>query len=278
MFGDHSGHRPCQGLSQRRIHMLDLANRRTRRAGRLGSHHDLALRAKPGDSLTLDEMRASLPTIFATEEHESRSDRYVFISTWDMLEALMAKDFLPVEARVSRTRDESRQAFTSHLIRAVDRKVGDVSFEVLLRNAHDGTSRYKFMAGLLKLLCLNGLVVSDGTVSEVSIMHTGNRERQIGQVIEGAYTVLDQGPKVLERVQAWQGLELKDDERHAFAEAAHHYRFADSDGKVHTPIKADQLLIPRRPQEVGRRDLWSVFNVVQENAIRGGLTAMGRDE
>jgi hypothetical protein len=61
-----------------------------------------------------------------------------------------------------------------------------------------------------------------------------------------------------------------------FAEAAHVLRFADAEGHVDTPIKADQLLIPRR-QEDTAPNLWNVFNVVQENAIRGGLTAMGRD-
>ncbi|MEK1925051.1 MAG: hypothetical protein AAAB11_06335 [Rhizobium giardinii] len=31
-------------------------------------------------------------------------------------------------------------------------------------------------------------------------------------------------------------------------------------------------MIPRRQSDTGR-DLWSTFNVIQENAVRGGLTA-----
>jgi len=261
----------------------------TTHRGRFGRHDDLALRAKPGESLTLEQMRASLPAIFADHAHESRSTRYVHISTEDMLTELVAKDFLPVEARVSRSRVEGKQDFTKHMIRfrakpdiatafyETKRQVGDVSFEVLLRNAHDGTSSYQFMAGLLKLLCLNGLVVSDGEIENVKVLHTGNRQRQLNQVVEGAFTVLDQGPRVIDTVRRWRGVDLTGDDRMAFAEAARIVRFGDAEGKVETPIQAGQLLEARRYEERGKTDLWSTFNVIQENAIRGGLTAMGRD-
>jgi Domain of unknown function (DUF932) len=118
--------------------------------------NELTLRAKPNESLTLDEMRASLPTIFAEHAHESRSDRYVYISTAEMLNELIKRDFVPVEARVSRTRIEDKQGFTKHLVRmrprgdlvnpSMARRVGDTSFEVVLRNAHDGTGSYQFFA------------------------------------------------------------------------------------------------------------------------------------
>jgi len=62
----------------------------------------------------------------------------------------------------------------------------------------------------------------------------------------------------------------------AFAEAAHTVRFADSEGKVSTPITAAQLLQPRRTEDTGT-DLWKTFNRVQENTIKGGLTARAQD-
>lgn len=231
------------------------------------------------DSLSLDEMRRRLPAIFAPQAHESRSARYVYISTADMLEAMISKDFLPVAASVSRSRDEGRQGFAKHMIRfrhradlvgvPTERRVGDTSFEVVLRNAHDGTASYQFMAGLLRLVCLNGMVVSDGTVADVKVLHSGNRERQLDQVIEGAFTVLGEGPKVIEHVKNWQEIELSRDEQHAFAEEAHTIRFADADGKVSTPIRAEQLLHTRRSADGGNA-LWQTFNRIQENVIRAG--------
>ena len=44
-----------------------------------------------------------------------------------------------------------------------------------------------------------------------------------------------------------------------------------------TPIKPQQLLIPRRYDDKAN-DLWTTFNVTQENVIRGGLRGVVLDE
>lgn len=67
------------------------------------------------------------------------------------------------------------------------------------------------------------------------------------------------------------------DAKEVLAEAAHLLRFGDADGAVTTPIKPEQLLVPRR-QEDRTDDLWTVWNVVQENSIKGGLRGVSRDE
>lgn len=41
-------------------------------------------------------------------------------------------------------------------------------------------------------------------------------------------------------------------------------------------IRPDQLLHPRRADDQ-RPDLWTTFNVVQENALKGGLVGIGWD-
>ena len=79
--------------------------------------NDLLLRAKPTESLGLEEMHNRIPAIFAEEAHTSRSNRYVFVSTKQMVEKLVSCDFVPVEARVSRPRDDERKAYTKHAIR-----------------------------------------------------------------------------------------------------------------------------------------------------------------
>ena len=60
------------------------------------------------------------------------------------------------------------------------------------------------------------------------------------------------------------------------AEAPCQVSLGDGEGRTTTPITAEQLLAPRRAEDAGD-DLWRTFNRVQENAIRGGLTAWGRD-
>ncbi len=236
------------------------------------------VRARPGESLTIEDMRRSLPSIFAEDKHISRSDRYVYISTEEMLDRLMAGGFLPVEARTALPRDVSRTGHAKHLLRFRSRSElykpentfrGEAAYEVILRNAHDGTGAYGMYAGLIRYVCENGLVVADGTVSMIRVMHTGNRKWLMDRVLAGAHAIVERGPAVADKIKLWRTLELDESERAAFAKAAHQLRFGKPDGQV-TMIKPEQLIIPRRTADVGS-SLWNVFNVVQENAVRGGL-------
>ena len=242
-----------------------------------------SLRARGNDSLSLDEMRAKLPAIFAPAPHESRSSRYVHISTEDVIGALMKEGFEPTEARVTRSRDDDRRGHAKHLVRlrsrmdVASRSVGDTSFEVVLRNAHDGTASYNFMAGLFRLACLNGMVVSLGSMADVRVKHSGNRQAQLDQVVHAALAVVESAPIALEAPRQWSQIMLLPDEQMALADGARTLRFGDADGNVESPIQAGQLLEARRAADTGA-DLWHTFQRVQENAIRGGLSAWRRDE
>lgn len=229
-------------------------------------------------ALSNDDMRRIAPSIFAMDKHESRSDRYTYIPTVDVLNGLTREGFSPVAVRQSRARDADKREFTKHMIRLrrdgdAYRGVGDTLPEIVLVNSHDGTSSYQLNAGLFRLVCLNGMVVSDATFASVRVPHKGD---VVSKVIEGAYTVINESVKALEAPRKWSAITLRADEREVFAEAAHTMRFADAEGVVSTPIKPAQLLSPRRSADTNR-DLWTTFNVVQENTLRGGLRGYGRD-
>ena len=233
-----------------------------------------------GDALTDEQLRRHAPSAFAPEAHESRSARYTYIPTSAVIDGLRRNGFSPVAAKQSRTRDVSRRAFTKHMIRfrhegQVQRvkTVGDTFPEIVLVNSHDGSSSYEIMAGLFRLVCLNSMVVSDKTFHAVKVPHKGNI---VDQVIEGSYTVLEQSQQALEAAATWESVTLSRDEQYAMAEAARVLRFGDAGGDTDTPVSPDHLLTSRRAQDAGS-DLWRVFNRLQENAIRGGLTALGRD-
>jgi hypothetical protein len=131
------------------------------------------------------------------------------------------------------------------------------------------------MGGFLRFLCMNGLFVGD-MFETVKVRHTGNA---VSDVIEGTYSVLDQTPKVIEAVDRFKAVRLDPFERNAFARLSHMVRFPDAweadesgrpqliDGKA--PVTPERLLQPRRTGDRGD-DLWRTFNVVQENALRGG--------
>jgi hypothetical protein len=229
-----------------------------------------------GRPLGEDELRAKVPSLFAEGKHESRSDRYAYIPTWDVVQAMLREGFVIREAKQGNSRIPGKAPFTKHLVRMrhpgfTVREVGDTYPELILENAHDGTSRYKLMGGMMKLACLNGLVVSDGTIASIAIGHTG---KIADKVIDGSFEVLEQTKDAVRVVGDWRGIELKPAERLAFADSVRMLRFGEE--AETSPIRADQFLVPRREVDRGN-DLWRTFNVAQENAIKGGLSAMGRD-
>lgn len=239
------------------------------------NHHNNAM-----VPLSMDELRAKAPSVFATEAHDSRSTRYTFLPTLAVVEGLATEGFLPFEAKQSRSRIEGKTAFTKHMIRF--RKLEDAGKswsqgdgpaipEVVLLNSHDGTSTYQMFGGLFRKLCFNGLIVSDGTIETIKIGHKGN---VVPDVIEGAYRVLNQCGRALTAQTQWAALTLSPPEAMILAEAAHELRFERDPVTLAplTAIKPEQLLDVRREGDAAR-DLWTTFNVVQENCIRGGMEA-----
>lgn len=232
------------------------------------------------EPMSNEQIMRAAPSAFAVDKHESRSVRYAYIPTSEVIDGLRANGFVPMFAKQGRSRVPGKAEFTKHLIRfrhagqaAGLRKVGDTYPEVILVNSHDGTSAYKIMAGLFRLVCLNGMVVSDREFANVSIPHKGN---VTDLVIEGSYTVLSESRKALEAADVWAGVTLSRPEQIIMAEAAHTVRFGDSQGETETLIKPEQLLSVRRHDDQGT-DLWRTANTIQENVIRGGLSAWGRD-
>ena len=228
-----------------------------------------------GEALTDQELRGAVPSIFATEAHESRSARFAPVPTISVLDGLRSEGFEPFSACQARTRIEGKAEFTKHMVRLRHRSLANATgdaFEIILINANDGTSAYQMLPGFFRFVCANGLMCGD-TFNEVKVRHSGDA---IGQVIEGAYTVLEDAPVVIDQVDRFKAITLQDAERSILAEAAHALRFPTTDGGKAAPISAETLLRPRRSGDRAT-DLWTAFNVVQENALRGGQTGFVTD-
>ena len=227
--------------------------------------------------LSDSDLNRIAPSIFADAAHSSRSSRYAYIPTSRVIEGLRSEGFAPVKVQVARVRDNGRAGFEKHMIRfrQLDSivKVGEVHPEVVLVNSHDGSTSYKLAAGLFRLVCSNGLVIPQGDLDEVRIKHTGSNI--IRDVIDGSFKVLEQSKLGLESADRWSQLQLTTGEQTALAIGAHHARFADAAGNVETPIEAAQLLRARRSAD-NKNDLWTTFNRIQENAIKGGLRGVER--
>lgn len=223
-----------------------------------------------GGVLSVDQLQRAVPSAFAESAHESRSARYAYIPTINVIEGLRNEGFLPVQAFEAKARKEDRFGFTKHLIRfrKADQLDQPEAREIIVINAHDGSSAYKLNAGVCRLICSNGLIVGNEDTRQ-TVRHSGN---VIHDVIEGATHLIDTFDQVTTDIDTMKSVQLEKPLMLAYAEAALEARF-NVDEK---PLTAEQILRPRRMADTGS-DVWTVFNRVQENVIKGGLHGTSKD-
>jgi len=221
--------------------------------------------------LSDDQIMQYAPSIYAREPHESRSERYTYIPTSDVLAGLRKEGFMPFMACQTRVRKEGKREHTKHMIRLrhADQITGKEANEIILLNSHDGSSSYQMLAGMFRFVCSNGLIVGE-TSSDIRVPHKGD---VTGRVIEGAYEVLDNFERVEEQRDGMRSIMLSPAEQGLLAQAALSYRYDPQDGPA--PVTADQLLHARRFED-RQGDLWTTFNRVQENIIKGGLSGRNK--
>lgn len=212
-----------------------------------------------------------VPSVFANGAHESRSERYSYIPTIDVLRGLAREGFLPFFACQAKSRIEGKSEFTKHMLRLrhpdhMARK--DSVNEVILINSHDGTSSYQMLAGNFRAVCTNGCVWGDVS-DDIRIRHGGH---VLEDVVAGAYHVLETFGKVDASRDSFESLQLTDGEQRVFGEAALALRFGTDELP---PVNVTQVLQPRRYEDRGD-SLWTTFQRVQENLVRGGLRTSER--
>jgi hypothetical protein len=219
--------------------------------------------------LTTDDLRRKAPSVFASTPWGGMSDRYQFVPTTHVIDVLGSKGFVPVRAEQSQTRIEGKGDFTRHMLRF--RHVNDLSpmnlrdevAELVLTNSHDGTSCYRFDAGIFRLVCLNGMVVKSSDFGSVHVKHIGNDHDFDNRIIDATYEVVSVLPRTLEKIADWKQIQLTGPQREAYAEAAMQI-------KEFSNVTPRQLVAPTRPED-HKSDLWTTSNVVQEHVMRGGI-------
>jgi hypothetical protein len=219
---------------------------------------------RPG--LSMERLQIQAPAAFARNPFGRVSPTYRFISTRALVSGLMDAGFVPTEARQAKARGE-RLGYARHLLRfkALRRTVAleDAIPEIVIVNAHDGTSAYQVRAGLYRPVCTNGLMVKLGEFGLIHVPHRGN---VVANVVEAASQMLEQIARVEVAVKGMAATKLSERGRLEFAEAAMRIRYPDGGPNILPP----RLLEARRVPDVGD-DLWRVYNVVQENVMRGGI-------
>ena len=213
--------------------------------------------------LSIYELFRAAPSVSATSGHPSRSAQYRPIASLDIVQGLKEEGFVPVEAT-----QRGRGLYAKHLLRFRRLQdpviLGGIHREVLLINSYDGSSAFRLASGFFRLVCSNGLVT--GNIETMRrILHKGDA---VEQARVEALNLIERSKRSAETIEKMQSIKLDDEAAVAFARRAVDIRWA---GNV--PLDPNKLLMPRRIEDAGS-DLWSVFNRVQENLVRGGIPSI----
>lgn len=235
------------------------------------------MRQQLNRALNVQEIQRLAPSVFAEAPSDKMSEKYMFIPTIDVVKQIESQGFSVVSALQSRSKTPEGKDFAKHMLRFRKTEhlekqllnVGDSVTELVLTNSHDGASAFNLALGLFRQVCANGLCVSDN-IAAASVRHIGYSHDKI---INAQFDVLSKETLLIESVQSMRDVTLSQEERLALASSALDLRY-DSGA---TKPRPDQLLQPRRYADTSK-DLWTTFNVIQENMIRGGLRTITQNE
>lgn len=207
----------------------------------------------------------------ATHEAPRLSDRYNFISSRQIAEEFAKDDWHLVGASEVRCRRPDRVGFQKHLMRFAHASQLDASrherVETLVVNSHDGAHSLQIGAGVFRFICANGLVVADSTVATLRLSHVG---LQMDRVLEASHSILSAATNVRESIEAWKQTPISDDDAMHLAEQGIKLRWGNDLTPDLYPV-APITLLQRQRFDDTPKNLWTTFNVVQENLIRGGI-------
>lgn len=122
--------------------------------------------------LTKEELKKACPAAFKTEPTNPKvSDRYVQANTETVIDDLEKLGWYPVQAKQCRTNKNSSGVRSLHMIAFQNPDVKIVKQgsdggetvdswpRIILTNSHDGFNSFKFLLGMFRLICSNGLIV-----------------------------------------------------------------------------------------------------------------------
>ena len=219
--------------------------------------------------LTKSEIRQKASSIFTAQGAPGTSDKYAHIPTDRIIDDMQVLGWGVVDAKQVKAR--KGEGYQKHLIvfRNNDIQItsedGDTVFpQILLTNSHDGKNAFTFTAGLFRMVCENGLVVSSREFENMKIRHYGYSFEELQDTIK---SMVEKLPLTVESLNKFRAVELSQEQALEFAKKALTTRFSD-DEINNIQIDFNELLTPTRPQDRGS-DLWSVYNVIQEKIIHG---------
>ena len=221
--------------------------------------------------LSDEQIREQAPSVFTQTPSIEVSKHYTHIPTTKVINDMRTLGWDVVDAKEVKARTIATRGVQKHLVVfrnpdvVINGNDGDTVFpQILLTNSHDGKNAFTFTAGLFRLVCENGIIISDTQFEDVKMRHMGYSFEELQVQIRG---MVEKLPLTVDSMNKMKSIDLEQEKAVDFAKKALGTRFTKDELKR---IKIDvvELLNPVRDEDLGN-DLWSIFNVVQEKIIEG---------
>jgi hypothetical protein len=219
--------------------------------------------------LTKEQIKEKAKSIFATGGGENTSERYSHIPTYQIVEDMKVLGWEVVDVKEVKAR--KNVGFQKHLVVfrnndiVIDGKDGDTVFpQILLTNSSDGKNAFTFRAGLFRLVCENGLVISTQDFANMRIRHYGYKFEDLKATITN---IVEKLPLTVASMNKFKQIQLNKKQIIKLAKEALNIRFGEVEMNRIT-VDWNEFVKPTRREDEGT-DLWSVFNVVQEKVLEG---------
>ena len=211
-------------------------------------------------SISLDSLRQRVPAIFTKTPSPKVSNRYSFADSEYYLQKFIDADWF-----IHSARQVSKSEYAPHqvILRNNDiATVGDLLPQLIFTNSHNGIKKMTMDTGIYRLVCSNGLVVPTSITQSLSIKHIDLGDSTTDTIVNSFYEKI---PIIMNNIDRMRNKILTNDEIDNFTYNALQIRFINAVG-----ININDVVKPLRLED-NSDDLWTVFNVVQEKIIRGGI-------
>lgn len=238
--------------------------------------------------MTKEEMHEKAPYIFATKPTRGAvSERYTLASTETVIDDMAKLGWGVTECKQQRA-DKRNSGRSFHMVAMqnpnvyIESENGGVEgyVRIILQNSHDGFHSFKFMVGIFRMCCQNGLVIATHQFENVSIRHINYSFEELRKVVAQA---IEASRRTVEVMNEMQKIELSQNQKEELAIKAIAIRKGVKEGDKMPKLSQEELkdiLEPVRSEDEGN-DLWSVYNVLQEKVMKGdfhfGKTKRGKN-
>lgn len=230
--------------------------------------------------LTKEEMRTKAPYLFNTEPtNPNLTNKYVFANTETIIDDMAKLGWGVVDCKQQRNNPKKPSCKSFHMVvfqnpdiyiereDADGNKTIDAFPRIIVQNSHDGFKSFKFMCGLYRCVCSNGLIVATEEFENIAIRHINYTFEELRRVVAESIEKIEASLKAMDEMEK---ITLTNEQKAELVTEALRIRKNDDTIKVDEDTIEDILTPTRKEDE--ENNLWTIFNVIQEKMMKGNFS------